>query len=123
VLLVDDESDSREAISMVVKQCGADVTTAGSVAEAMAWLEHSLPDVLVSDIAMPLEDGYGFIRRVRSRPAEQGGSLPAIAVTAYGSPQDQAQIEAAGFDAYIRKPIDVTALIGTISRLAEAART
>ena len=123
VLLVDDESDSREAISMVVKQCGADVTTAGSVAEAMASLEHGLPDVLVSDIAMPLEDGYGFIRRVRSRPAEQGGALPAIAVTAYGSPQDQAQIEAAGFDAYIRKPIDVSALIRTISRLAEAART
>ena len=88
VLLVDDENDSREAISMVVKQCGAEVSTAASVAEAMEALEHQIPDVVVSDIAMPLEDGYGFIRRVRSRPADQGGSLPAIAVTAYGSPQD-----------------------------------
>ena len=120
VLLVDDENDAREAISMVVRQCGADVSSAGSVSEAMENLEQSVPDILVSDIAMPLEDGYSLIRRVRSRPAERGGSIPAIAVTAYGSPQDQAQIVAAGFDAYLRKPIDISALIGTISKLAGA---
>ena len=92
---------------------------AASAADAIAEIERQLPDVLVSDIGMPKEDGYALIHRIRARAAAQGGSLPAIAVTAYASANDRIAIEAAGYQAHVAKPFEpaeVAALVARLSR-------
>ncbi len=111
VLVVDDQPDARDLLAEVLTQYGIEVVTASSCAEALASLvenekRRSRPDVLISDIGMPDEDGYTLIRKVRSLGAEQGGLLPAIAVTAYARTEDRARALAAGFQAHVGKPID-----------------
>jgi len=87
-----------------------------SVADAVASVEGHPPHAIVSDIAMPAEDGFALIRQLRGSPG--GANLPALALTAYASSDDQRRILAAGFDAYLTKPIDATELVATVSRLA-----
>jgi CheY-like chemotaxis protein len=91
VLVVDDEEDAREAMAVLLGQAGARVISAAGAAEAIDTLDRERPDVLLSDIAMPGEDGYALIRRVRSRSGEAGGRIPAAALTAYATLEDRAE--------------------------------
>jgi len=110
VLVVDDEEDTRELVKMALKQYGATVATAASVEEALGVFEEVGPAAIVADIGMPGEDGYSLIRRVRQLPAEQGGLVPAIALTAYARRQDRDQALAAGFNTHLTKPVEPSEL-------------
>ena len=118
VMVVDDDADARELIAAALGYYGADVTTVGSVADAMALLPESQPDVLVSDIAMHGEDGYSLIQRVRALPKDLRPDVPAIALTAYASTGDRGKALAAGYQLHIAKPFDPTELARTVQRLA-----
>jgi signal transduction histidine kinase/DNA-binding response OmpR family regulator len=122
VLLVDDEADAREMIGETLRRAGATVRGAGSVSDAMETLggKGFRPDLILSDIAMPGEDGYVLIGRLRRRPAGEGGDLPAVALTAYARDEDRARALAAGFDAHLAKPIDPPALVACIAQLVAA---
>ena len=118
VMVVDDDADARELIAAALGYYGADVTTVGSVADAMALLPESQPDVLVSDIAMHGEDGYSLIQRVRALPKDLRPDVPAIALTAYASTGDRGKALAAGYQLHMAKPFDPTELARTVQRLA-----
>ncbi|HJY29844.1 MAG TPA: ATP-binding protein [Pyrinomonadaceae bacterium] len=118
VLLVDDEAEAREIISTVIARTGAEVTACHSATEALAKLSEWKPDVILSDIAMPDEDGYSFIGKVRSLPREKGGETPAAALTAYARDSDRREALAAGYQMHIAKPIGATQLVTMVARLA-----
>jgi signal transduction histidine kinase/ActR/RegA family two-component response regulator len=118
VLLVDDEPEAREIISTVITRTGAEVTACESASEALAALLEWKPDVILSDIAMPDEDGYSFIGKVRSLPREKGGATPAAALTAYARDVDRRQALAAGYQMHIAKPIAANQLVNIVARLA-----
>jgi signal transduction histidine kinase len=118
VLLVDDEPEAREIISTVITRTGGEVTACKSASEALATLLDWKPDVILSDIAMPDEDGYSFIGKVRSLPREKGGATPAAALTAYARDVDRRQALAAGYQMHIAKPIAATQLVTIVARLA-----
>jgi signal transduction histidine kinase len=118
ILAVDDEPDARELIRHVLTRTRANVSVAGSVREAIEAFERHPPDVLVSDIGMPDEDGYCLIREVRERSAERGGKIPAIALTAYVRDDDRARMLAAGFTAHVPKPVEPAELIRVISHIS-----
>ena len=120
VLVVDDEPDTRELIEYVLAQCDARVTQAGSAREAVAALEHSSYDVLVSDVGMPEEDGHTLIRAVRALPVDKGGRIPALALTAYARSEDRAAAFKAGFDMHLAKPIAPAELLVVIARLVSS---
>jgi hypothetical protein len=123
VLVVDDEPDVREVLVSAIEQEGAKAIAATSVGEAMETLEQVQPNVLVSDIGMPDEDGYALIRKIRDREAEQGKRLPAIALTAYTEAEECKQTLEAGFQLYISKPVNTTRLVMAIAKLARRALT
>jgi PAS domain S-box-containing protein len=113
VLVVDDDADSNEVVRTLLSSCGADVRTASSAREALAIAERWLPDLVVSDLAMPGEDGYALLARMR----EQGAplqSVPAIALTAYSAPSDREQALSAGFHAHVAKPVRTADLMGAV---------
>lgn len=118
VLLVDDEPEARQIISTVITRTGAEVKSCESAHEALAKLAEWKPDVILSDIAMPEQDGYSFIRQVRSLPRDRGGEIPAAALTAYARDVDRNQAIAAGYQMHIAKPIGASQLITLIARLA-----
>jgi signal transduction histidine kinase/ActR/RegA family two-component response regulator len=118
VLLVDDEPEARQIISTVLARTGAEVKTCTTAGEALAKLVEWGPDVLLSDIAMPGEDGYSFIRKVRSLSRANGGETPAAALTAYARDEDRRHALAAGFQMHIAKPISSGQLVMMISKLA-----
>jgi signal transduction histidine kinase/CheY-like chemotaxis protein len=118
VLLIDDESETREIISTVVERTGAEVKACTSAREALTELRQWRPDVILSDIAMPDEDGYSFIRRVRALPYNEGGATPAAALTAYAREEDRRLALAAGYQMHIAKPIGAGQLVTMIARLA-----
>jgi signal transduction histidine kinase/FixJ family two-component response regulator len=120
VLLVDDEPDAREVISEILRRCGAVVKTAGSAREALGvmGIEAGGVDVLVSDIAMPDEDGYYLIRELRSRAPDAGGTTPAVALTAYAREEDRQRALAAGFQSHLAKPVEPCDLAQAIASLA-----
>lgn len=117
ILVVEDDPDARELMQAVLEQRGASVCSAESVARAFELLERSLPDLIISDIAMPEEDGIAFIRRLRAMPVERGSQTPAIAVSAFVASADRARALAAGFDHYLFKPVDFDQLCATIRSL------
>jgi CheY-like chemotaxis protein len=119
VLIVDDEVDSREFLVAALEQCEAKVFAFASASEALEALSRLKPDVLVSDIAMPLEDGYSLIRKVRQLSAEQGGQIPAIALTAYARAEDRMKALASGFQRHIPKPVEPTELATVVASLAK----
>jgi PAS domain S-box-containing protein len=119
VLVVDDSPDTCELLMTVFRQQGAEASTATSAREALAWLERASPDVVVSDIAMPGIDGYELIRRIRSRPGDAGGRVPAVALTAYARSEDRDRALAAGFDGYLSKPVEPAELIRIVGAVAE----
>jgi len=118
VLVVDDEQDSRELIRRVLVETGADVMGAGSVREALDLLPTFRPDVILSDIGMPEQDGYELIRRVRNRPVNDGGAIPAAALTALARSEDRTRALLAGFQVHVPKPIEPSELIAVVQSLA-----
>jgi PAS domain S-box-containing protein len=121
VLVVDDEADALEVARRVLELSGVEVRTAGNTREAMAILEGWVPTVLVSDIAMPDEDGYTLIRRVRGREATGGGHVPALAFTALARAEDRSRVLAAGFDGYVAKPVEPAEFLDAVAAAAAAA--
>jgi signal transduction histidine kinase len=118
LLVVDDDEDVRELLQRILSDHGATVCTASSADEALAVLTDLSPDVLLSDVGMPDVSGYSLIRRIRSLPADRGGRIPAIALTAYARPEDGERAFSAGFQAHIAKPIDVDRLTTVVANLA-----
>ena len=121
VLVVDDEPDTRELIHEVLKECGAEVITSPSVAEALVALEQHKPDVLISDLGMPDEDGYSLITKIRALPSERGGDIPAAALTAYARAEDRMRVLRAGFQFHLPKPVDSAELVTVVASLAGRA--
>ncbi|MDZ8105383.1 MAG: PAS domain S-box protein [Nostoc sp. DedQUE12a] len=117
ILVVDDDVDTREFIVFLLEEYGASVTAVASANEALAALRQSLPDVLLSDIGMPDVDGCMFMRELRTLPPEQGGQIPAIALTAYAGEVNAKQVLAAGFHKHIAKPVEPAELIEAIASL------
>jgi CheY-like chemotaxis protein len=104
ILVVDDDKDTLELLEWVLKRAGAEVTAVSSAKAAMEALERDRPTILVSDIAMPEEDGLGLMRRIRALPKERGGRIPAVALTAHSMVQDRLQSLRAGFQSHVPKP-------------------
>ncbi|QKQ73889.1 PAS domain S-box protein [Nostoc sp. TCL240-02] len=119
VLVVDDEPDIRDLVSFILQDYGVQVTAVSSALEALQALSESIPDVLISDIGMPKTDGYMLMREVRSRSPQQGGHVPAIALTAYAGEMNQQQALAAGFQMHISKPVDPDVLVKAIVDLIQ----
>lgn len=119
VLVVDDEPDARALIEAVLKGQGAEVVSVGTAVEALTEMEQGRFNVLVSDIGMPLMDGYALINKIRQLPAEQGGRIPAAALTAYAGSEDQARALAAGYQIHLPKPVEPTELTTVVAKLAE----
>ncbi|MEG4106317.1 PAS domain S-box protein [Microcoleus sp. S13_C5] len=118
VLVVDDEPDNREFLMVALQQWGATATAAASAAEAIDILQQSPPDILVSDIGMPVEDGYSLIRQVRSSESDKIKSLPAVALTAYASEEDRDQAIATGYNEHLTKPIEPALFATVLAKLA-----
>jgi len=123
VLVVDDEPSASEALQALFASCGAQVKVADSAGDAFSLYESWNPDVMISDIAMPGEDGYSLIRRIRIRPDERGGVMPAVALTAYAQVEDRVTILAAGFQMYLAKPADPNELVAVVASLARRRAT
>lgn len=119
ILVVDDEADARELIAAVLEQMGAKVTFAGSVVEALAAVDKELPDLLLSDIGMPGEDGYALIRKFRALP--HAAHIPAAALTAYARAEDRRKALDAGYMMHIPKPVEPAELISVIASLTRFA--
>ncbi|WP_437946966.1 response regulator [Sorangium sp. So ce296] len=118
VLVVDDEDDTRELLVTMLEQCGSHVTAVASTAEALLALKALRPDVLVSDIAMPGEDGYALIRKIRALPSAGGGRTPAVALTAYARTEDRTRALRAGFNTHVPKPIEPAELLAVLANIA-----
>jgi PAS domain S-box-containing protein len=121
VLVVDDEADARDLVATVLMEAGAEVETARSAAEGFELFKQFRPDVLVSDVGMPDEDGFSFIRRVRAL-ASEGSRVPALALTAFAREGDRAQALTAGFTAHVGKPVQPEVLASAVSNLAALSR-
>jgi PAS domain S-box-containing protein len=122
VLVVDDEDDARLLVRAVLEDCGCEVTTAATVAEGLDRIREDRPDVLLSDIGMPGEDGYELIRKVRLLPAQSGGDVPAAALTAYARPEDRRRLLNAGYSIHLPKPVEpaeLVAVVATLSRFVQ----
>jgi hypothetical protein len=117
VLVVDDEADAREMISTIVAQAGAEVAAAKGVQQALDLIDRWRPDVLVSDIGMPEEDGYDLISKVRARSQDQLGQIPAIALTAFARTQDRLKVLSSGYQMHVPKPIEPIELVTVIASI------
>ena len=117
VLLVEDDDDSRKLLGTMLQRYGARVTSTKSAAEALNVFSSNVPDVLISDIGMPDEDGYEFIRKLRAFPPDKGARTPAIALTGYASRKDRERALNAGYDQHMAKPIEQADMIAAIARL------
>ncbi|MEP6515164.1 hybrid sensor histidine kinase/response regulator [Microcoleus vaginatus] len=120
ILVVEDEADALELLSTILEKYGADVMAVASVKEALTIIDTATersPDVLVSDIGMPDEDGYSLIRKLRQLEVQRGGRLPAIALTAYARNDDRQQALLAGFQMHLTKPVDAAELVAVVASL------
>ncbi len=119
ILVVDDDVDTLELITFILEEYQMQVTTAASASDALDSLTRSLPHIMISDIAMPGEDGYSLIRKVRNLEAESGGHIPAIALTAFAREEDRILALDAGFQMHVAKPVDPFELVAVVAKLAE----
>jgi len=119
VLVVDDEIDARTLLTMMLEKCGAQVVAVGSSREGVESVEAWRPDVLIADIGMPVEDGYGLIRRVRKLPKKRGGQTPALALTAYARTEDRVRALSEGYQVHLAKPVDRFELAAVVSSLGQ----
>jgi len=122
ILAVDDEPDARELINRILTRCGAAVETAASGADALRSIAKKKPHVLIMDIGMPEEDGYSVIQKVRQLTPEQGGNVPAIALTAFARLEDRRRAILSGFQMHMSKPVEPSELIAIVSSLGNGAR-
>lgn len=122
VLLVEDDSDARDLVRTILEDGGARVTEAGDVAGAMAAFEREVPDLLLSDIGLPDESGYELIRRIRALPSDDGGRVPAAAMTAYARVDDRLHALSAGFTVHVPKPVQPQELVMIVAALATHVR-
>jgi CheY-like chemotaxis protein len=118
--VVDDDADARELVKRLLEEYGATVEVASSSAEALEIIRLGKLDVLVSDIGMPGEDGHALVRRVRTLPPEQGGRVPAVALTAYARAEDRVKAIRAGFQMHLAKPVEPAELIAMVASLAQS---
>jgi signal transduction histidine kinase/DNA-binding response OmpR family regulator len=118
VLVVDDEDDTRELIATVLTRCGAEVKAAANVPDALTEFVSFQPDLLISDIGIPVEDGYSLIKKVRAQESAQRNRIPAIALTAYANLEDRLRALSAGYQMHIAKPLDPSELIALVATLA-----
>jgi CheY-like chemotaxis protein len=127
VLVVDDHVDTLELVTIILGEYGTEVITAASATEALEAITQGArgaiaplkPNILISDIAMPGVDGYSLIRKVRTLSSEQGGQIPAIALTAYASEDERTRILDAGFQMHISKPVEPSELVAIVAKLAQ----
>jgi CheY-like chemotaxis protein len=117
VLVVDDNADARELLTFILEQHRAEVTAVASATKALEVLAQIEPHILVSDLGMPGEDGYALIRQVRALPLEQGGRIPAIALTAYAKEEDRKRALLSGFQTHIPKPVEPEELVAVVASL------
>jgi CheY-like chemotaxis protein len=117
VLVVDDEPETRALLKFVIEQCAALVTVEPSAADGLRALEQTQFDLLISDVGMPGEDGYSFVRKVRQLPAESTRRIPALALTAYARVEDRTAALRAGFNMHLTKPIDPSELLVVLETL------
>ncbi|MBD1909197.1 MULTISPECIES: response regulator [unclassified Leptolyngbya] len=117
VLAVDDDADNLDLVQFVLEQAGATVIPASRATEALIRLQQSKPQLIVADIAMPQIDGYTLIQQIRELSPEEGGQIPAIALTAYAGEINEQQALATGFQKHLAKPVDPEALVKAISEL------
>jgi PAS domain S-box-containing protein len=121
VLVVDDEADTRELIREVLRECGSEVIMSRSAEEALEALAEHNPDILISDLGMPDEDGYSLIAKIRALPEERGGRIPAAALTAYARAEDRMRVLRSGFQFHLPKPVDSAELVTVVASLAGRA--
>ncbi len=117
ILVVDDDLDTRELIEWVLRRSGAEVTVVASAAQALEALDRERFHILVSDIMMPEEDGYSLLKKVRARPPERGGRIPAVALTAHSQVTDRLQSLRAGYQTHVPKPVVPEELIEVVASL------
>lgn len=118
VLVVDDDDDSLLLTSVILSEYGIETMTAASASKAFKMFLETKPDILVCDIAMPYEDGYSLIRNIRKVEAEQGGQIPAIALTGLATEEHRRLSVESGFQVYLEKPFEVAVLVGIIAVVA-----
>jgi PAS domain S-box-containing protein len=121
VLVVDDDEDARRLVRTVLESCDARVTTVSNAADALSALQSSRPDVLISDLGMPAEDGYSLIKKVRALPRQQGGQTPAAALTAYARAEDRMRVLRSGFQIHLPKPVEPAELVAVVANLVGRA--
>lgn len=122
ILLVEDDDDAREALRLALETFGASLVAVASGKEALAAIEQALPDVVVSDLAMPGEDGHAFLRKLRSLSPEHGGRVPAVALTAFTSREARELSRECGFHYHLDKPIDPVKLADVLAGLVRLTR-
>jgi len=122
ILIVDDDQNTREILAEALRLFGAEARCVGSAAAALASLSDWQPDLLISDLGMPLQDGYDLIRAIRALAPAPGADIPALALTGYVGIRDQKRALLAGFNEVLTKPADLDELLGAIRRVAAAAR-
>ena len=122
VLVVEDERDTRELIERLLSEAGCQVIAVdvrrGRVRRPRQRQPGERPDILISDIGLPDEDGYSLIRRVRARPRSEGGGIPAIALTAFARPEDRTRALHAGFQVHVAKPVEPAELVAVVASFA-----
>jgi PAS domain S-box-containing protein len=119
VLVVDDDADTLELMTTALTSRNAEVTAVGSAGEALDSLQQRCPDVLISDIAMPEEDGYGLIAKIRAANVQKVAAIPAVAITAYAKDEDRQRALDSGFQIYLAKPVELAELISVVARAAK----
>ncbi|HEV7395307.1 MAG TPA: response regulator [Pyrinomonadaceae bacterium] len=120
---MEDDPDTRELLKTILERCGATVKAVESSNAALAEMAHGIPDVLISDIGMPGENGYDLIKKIRSLDPEQGGRVPAVALTAYASAADRRRALLAGFQTHLAKPVEPDELLAVIANLTNQHET
>jgi CheY-like chemotaxis protein len=123
VLIVEDDRDVREIMKVILDAHGAHTAVAANAAEGLSVLRTFLPELLLSDISLPDEDGYDFLRRVRALPVNEGGNTPAVAVSGHVYTADREQAFNAGFQAFIAKPVNPGSLVECVKGFVERGRT
>jgi CheY-like chemotaxis protein len=119
ILVVDDEPEAREVVSAILGEAGAEVAAAANARQAIDLVMQWKPNVLISDIGMPNEDGYELIRKLRALSPENGGQIPAVALTAFARTQDRLKVLSAGYQMHVPKPVEPTELAMVVASLTK----
>ena len=114
-MVVDDEADSRDLVTAILTRCGSEVRCCESTADALKAFREWKPDILVSDIGMPNEDGFALIKKLRKLRLKRAREIPAVALTAYATDDDRERTLSAGFQMHVTKPIEPEALVRSIA--------